>query len=70
MIVTFFSFVRGISYFRLHTKTRYLVNMIIQVFLDIRAFLTILTYSVITFSMIEMSLNLENDLQTNSTHFQ
>ena len=50
------SWIRGITYFRLFSNTRYMVNLISEVFKDMISFLILLFYSVIAFSFIFMSL--------------
>jgi hypothetical protein len=47
----FFTWIRGVSYFRIFTVTRYYINLIYEVIIDILPFLTILFYSTIGFSL-------------------
>ena len=51
-LVVFISWVRGISYFRVIKVTRYYINLIYEVVLDILPFLSILFYSTIAFSLV------------------
>ena len=46
------SWLRGISYFRMFTGTRYMVRLLGMVILDMRVFFTILAYSTVGFSFI------------------
>lgn len=50
--VTFASMLRGISYFRLFDDTRYMINLLSEVFSDMISFLILLTYSTYSFSLI------------------
>lgn len=45
------SWLRGITYFRIIKSTRYLVNLLFQVFIDIVPFLSILFYSILAFAL-------------------
>ncbi|CAG9332811.1 unnamed protein product [Blepharisma stoltei] len=51
-MVTILSWLRGITYFRLLTTTRYLINLIFQVVHDISGFLIVLAYSTLAFTFI------------------
>ena len=44
-VVLFFSWIRGISYFRIIDSTRYYINLIYAVIIDALPFLTIVFYS-------------------------
>lgn len=59
----FLSMVRGISYFRLFDKTRYMVNLLSEVFKDMISFLILLSYSTYSFAIIYFIMvnNLLND---------
>ena len=61
--VLFFSWLRGLSYFRLLKVTRYYVNLIYEVFFDIIPFLTILFYSTLAFSFIFRTLMNDDDTE-------
>lgn len=50
-IIIFISWLRGITYFRITTSTRYLIKLLFQVCWDILPFLFILFYSVVAFSL-------------------
>ncbi|OMJ79096.1 hypothetical protein SteCoe_20955 [Stentor coeruleus] len=50
--VTFASMLRGISYFRLFDDTRYMINLLSEVFNDMISFLILLTYSTYSFALI------------------
>jgi hypothetical protein len=54
LILNLVSWIRGISYFRIFSKTRYMINLITEVCKDVFAFLIILAYSTIAFSFILM----------------
>ena len=56
-ITIFFSFVRGISYFRLFKLTRYLINLLFQVVQDIKGFLVLLMYSTLAFCFLFIVLS-------------
>ena len=64
-VVLFFSWVRGVAYFRIVKVTRYYINLIYEVFIDIFPFLTILFYSTISFSLIFGRLLHEGDTYSN-----
>lgn len=59
----FLSMIRGISYFRLFDKTRYMVNLLSEVFKDMVSFLILLSYSTYSFAIIYFIMvnNLLND---------
>jgi hypothetical protein len=52
ILLMMFSWLRGISYFRILEKTRYLIKLIMAATIDISAFFIILFYSTIAFSLI------------------
>ncbi|OMJ77979.1 hypothetical protein SteCoe_22300 [Stentor coeruleus] len=52
LAVIIFSWLRGISYFRMFEGTRYMVRLLGRVILDMRVFFTILAYSTIGFAFI------------------
>lgn len=52
VVVTFFTMLRGISYFRLFDQTRYLINLLSEVFKDMTSFIILLTYSTYSFALI------------------
>lgn len=56
-IVLFFSLFRGYAYFRLIKQTRYYINLIGAVFIDIIPFITILLYSTVGFGLIFFAIN-------------
>lgn len=56
-ILTFISWARGVTYFRIFKPTRYLINLIKEVIMDISYFLIVLFYSVISFSLITYVLH-------------
>ena len=51
-ILIFISWVRGITYFRIFKKTRYLVKLFFKVLYDILPFLFILFYSILAFALV------------------
>ena len=50
--VAFLSMLRGISYFRLFDNTRYMINLLSEVFRDMTSFLILLAYSTYSFALI------------------
>ena len=50
--LTFVSMVRGISYFRMFDNTRYMINLLSEVFKDMFSFIVLLTYSTFSFALI------------------
>ncbi|OMJ91046.1 hypothetical protein SteCoe_6515 [Stentor coeruleus] len=50
-VLLFVSWVRGITYFRINAKTRYLIHLLFQVIIDIIPFLIILFYSAVGFGL-------------------
>ena len=52
LAVTIFSWLRGVSYFRMFEGTRYMVRLLGMVIMDIRVFFTILAYSTLGFAFI------------------
>ena len=50
--LTFVSMVRGISYFRMFDNTRYMINLLSEVFKDMISFIVLLTYSTFSFALI------------------
>jgi WD40 repeat protein len=61
LAVIVFSWLRGISYFRMFTGTRYMVRLLGMVILDMRVFFTILAYSTVGFSFIFYLRNPETE---------
>jgi WD40 repeat protein len=61
--VIFVSFVRGISYFRIMSGTRYYVNLIYEVIFDIIPFLIVLFYTTLSFSLIFRVLKEKDESQ-------
>jgi hypothetical protein len=60
-IVTLTSWVRGIAYFRIFQKTRYIINLLTEVINDMKAFLCLLVYSTLSFSFLFMVISQNND---------
>ncbi|OMJ73893.1 hypothetical protein SteCoe_27309 [Stentor coeruleus] len=58
-ILLFISWVRGITYFRINSSTRYLINLLFQVITDIFPFLIILFYSVVAFALMFRSFDMD-----------
>ena len=56
-VVIFVSLFRGITYFRLFSDTRYYINLLFEVFVDVIPFLIIVYYASIGFGMIFLSLD-------------
>ena len=56
-IVIFLSWIRGITFFRLFSGTRYYLNLLISVFKDIIPFFTIYFYSSVGFALVFQSLD-------------
>lgn len=56
-LVILITWVRGITYFRLFESTRYLINLLFEVFKDIPAFLIIFFYTILAFSFIFYTLD-------------
>lgn len=52
LIVIIFSWIRGISYFRMFDGTRYMVRLLSEVLKDMKVFFVILAYSTLAFSFI------------------
>ena len=52
LAVVVFSWLRGVSYFRMFDGTRYMVRLLGKVLIDMRVFFTILFYSTVGFSFI------------------
>lgn len=59
-LLTLFSWVRGISYFRLFKGTRYFINLLFAVFQDMGSFLVLLVYCTMSFVFIRMIYDPEN----------
>ena len=56
-LVTLTSWTRGIAYFRIFSKTRYITKLLVEVLRDMKAFLVILLYSTLSFSFLFLVLN-------------
>lgn len=56
VLIIIASWIRGITYFRIYSKMRYLINLIFEVFKDIPPFLTLFIYAVLAFSFIFYAL--------------
>lgn len=57
IILVLLSWLRGISYFSIIGKTRYLIKLIIEATIDIGSFFVILFYSTVAFALIYQSLH-------------
>ncbi|CAG9334281.1 unnamed protein product [Blepharisma stoltei] len=55
-LATFVSWIRGFSFFRIFSKTRYLTNMVVEVIKSITGFLVIMAYSTLAFTFLFMVL--------------
>ncbi|OMJ83953.1 hypothetical protein SteCoe_15051 [Stentor coeruleus] len=55
-LIILITWIRGITYFRIFGPTRYLINLLFEVFTDIPAFLVIFFYTILAFSFIFYSL--------------
>jgi WD40 repeat protein len=53
-LLSLFSWVRGITYFRLFKGTRYFINLLLAVFEDMGSFLVLLIYSTMSYVFIRM----------------
>ena len=60
-IILFVTLLRGITYFRLFSETRYYINLLYEVLFDVIPFLIILYYVTIGFAMIFLSLQRTED---------
>lgn len=67
LAVSFLSWLKGLSYFRLFKDLRYMINLIKQSFVDIKAFIVILAYTTIAFSLVQSILILERGRTTEPT---
>lgn len=54
ILLMIISFSRGISFFRLFNDTRYIIQLLVNVIIDMKSFAILLTYSTVSFSMILM----------------
>ena len=54
------SWLRGVTYFRIFERTRYLINLIIEASVDIVAFFVLLFYSTLAFALVLQSQKLED----------
>lgn len=57
------TWVRGVTYFRIFGPTRYLINLLFEVFLDIPSFLIIYFYTILAFSFIFFALNTDDTIK-------
>jgi hypothetical protein len=57
MVLTLLSWAKGIVHFRIFESTRYMVSLILMVFKDIFAFLTLLFYFMLTFTFAMLALH-------------
>jgi WD40 repeat protein len=53
-VLTIVSWIRGISYFRVTSMTRYFINLLTEVLKDIRAFLILLLYTTLAYAFINI----------------
>ena len=60
LVLSMISVVRGVSYFRLASHTRYMINLINEVLRDIFPFLLIVTYSTVSFGFLLMAMNFDS----------
>lgn len=61
-LVILVTWIRGVTYFRIFGPTRYLINLLFEVFSDIRAFLIIYFYTIVAFSFVFYSINTDNTI--------
>lgn len=54
---------RGITYFRIFSKTRYMINLLIEIFKDIRSFVILLFYTTFAFSIMFYANEENSDLK-------
>lgn len=57
LLVLFTSFIRGISYFRIAKKTRYFINLLEEVIIDLYGFMAILIYSMLAYLFLSVQMN-------------
>lgn len=60
-VVTLVSWIRGISYFRIFQKTRYIINLLTEVINDMKAFMCVLVYSSLSFTFLFLVIKNESN---------
>jgi WD40 repeat protein len=60
-LVILITWIRGVTYFRIFDSTRYLINLLFEVFRDIPSFLIIFFYTILAFSFIFYALDSSGD---------
>lgn len=63
------SCVRGISYFRIFTKTRYLIRLLQESIANILGYLVFFSYFIVAFSIINLVNDIRQGSETNSSEF-
>jgi hypothetical protein len=59
--LTLISFLRGLSFFRLFNETRYIIQLLMHVIIDMKSFAILLTYTTLGFSLVLMVQSDDND---------
>ena len=57
-----FSWFRGITYFKIFERTRYLIKLIMEASVDIVAFFILLFYTTVAFALVMQSLDLDKNI--------
>lgn len=60
-LIILITWIRGVTYFRIFDSTRYLINLIFEVFNDIPSFLIVFFYTILAFSFIFYALDSSGD---------
>lgn len=58
-IIILLSWIRGLAFFRIFKRTRYLVRIILEVFIDVIPFILVLSYCILSFAFVGYSLDIE-----------
>jgi hypothetical protein len=66
-IIILLSWIRGLAFFRIFRRTRYLVRIILEVFIDVVPFLLVLCYCILSFAFVGYSLDIET-VEFSSSH--
>ena len=63
LVAVVLSLIRGLSYFRIHSTTRWVINLIFDVFYQLWALILVSTYSVLALGVVYRSLMNDEDFK-------
>ena len=59
LVIVLLSWIRGLAFFRIFKRTRYLIGIILEVFIDVIPFIIVLFYCIMSFAFVGYSLDVK-----------